>query len=62
MAAPPHDPTFTSFKGGLNTSDPPINVREDQVTDVENVEFYESPLGDRRNGGQMILTAGSGLW
>lgn len=39
-----------SLRGGLNNSDDPIAIADDQCTTANNVEFHRSMLGSRRRG------------
>lgn len=50
-----------SLRGGLNNSDPPISIGEDQCTEATNVEWVRSTLGERRRGGVSIDLTGSAL-
>lgn len=51
----------TSLRGGMNDSDPPSELPDDQCTRAENVEFFESTCGERRQGADAIDLAGSDL-
>lgn len=42
--------TISSLKGGLNDKDPAISLEDDMCTVAENVEFFGSPMGERRKG------------
>jgi hypothetical protein len=42
--------TIGSLRGGLVDNDPPISIAEDTCTLAENVEFFSSTLGERRQG------------
>lgn len=54
------DLTITSLRGGMNDTDPPSSLAEDQCVLAENVEFVESMLGERRKGSEAIdLTSAS---
>lgn len=44
------DFTLASLRGGLNDTDPPTALQDDQCTVAENVEFNLSTLGERRKG------------
>lgn len=44
------DFSITNFDGGLNNSDPPSSIPQDQVVEANNVEFFYSTLGERRMG------------
>lgn len=52
---------ITSLRGGMNDSDPPIALAEDQCTLAQNVEFHRSTLGERRRGAAAIDLTGSPL-
>lgn len=39
-----------SLAGGLNDNDPPISLKNDACTIAENIEFFNSNLGERRQG------------
>lgn len=47
---------------GMNNSDPAVTIPEDQCVDAKNVEFFDSAIGERRNGssGVDVPTAFSG--
>lgn len=55
------DFVIENLRGGLNNSDPPSAVPEDQVVEAENVEFNRSTLGERRRGAATVTITGSGL-
>lgn len=44
------DFTLVSLRGGLNDTDPPSALTDDQCTVAENVEFNLSTIGERRKG------------
>lgn len=46
--------SITSLRGGLNNTDPPIALADDQVVEARNVEFVRSMLGERRRGADAI--------
>lgn len=52
MANP--DLTLASFRGGLNDTDPPHALSDDECTIAENVEFFFSTLGERRKGSEAV--------
>jgi hypothetical protein len=52
---------INSLRGGVNDSDPPISLADDQVVRGENVEFCRSTLGERRRGAAEISLTGSTL-
>lgn len=53
--------TIGSLRGGLNNSDDPSSIADDQVSFANNVEFFQSQLGERRLGCEGVDLAGSGL-
>src|SRR5687768_6769400 len=55
------DFTIISLRGGMNDSDPPTALPDDQCVLARNVEFNESLLGERRRGCTAIDIAGSDL-
>lgn len=48
-----------STRGGLNDTDPPITLADDQCTVATNVEWRTTTLGERRTGGVAIEQPGS---
>lgn len=52
---------ITSLRGGMNDTDPPIALPDDQCVLAQNVEFTLSTLGERRRGGSAITLTSSGL-
>ena len=50
-----------SLRGGLNDSDNPSAIADDQCTVATNVEFFHSTLGERRNGCSVFDITGSDL-
>jgi len=52
---------IANLRGGLNNSDPPSTIPDDQVTVAENVEFVVSMCGERRLGTDGINITGSDL-
>lgn len=50
-----------SLRGGMNDSDPPIALPDDQCVLAQNVEFHRSMLGERRRGSTAIDITGSDL-
>lgn len=42
--------TISSLRGGVNDNDPPTSLAADACTVAENVEFFQSTLGERRLG------------
>ncbi len=58
MANPATDISITSLRGGQNDTDPQNALPDDQVVLAENVEFFSSMLGERRNGcGPLAITS-----
>ena len=55
------DLSITSLRGGMNNSDPASSLSEDQCVLARNAEFFDSMLGERRNGSITIDVSGSGL-
>ncbi len=62
MAAQDPDIQITSLRGGMNDTDPPTSLPEDQCVLAMNVEFFNSPLGERRNGTTTVDITNSGLF
>lgn len=58
---PLEDLIIESFRGGMNDEDPPHVIEDDQCVLMENVELFESTLGERRRGCESIDVTGSGL-
>lgn len=55
---PSQDLVLNSLKGGQNDTDPPHMLADDQCVLAENVEFFYSTLGERRNGcGPLVITS-----
>lgn len=52
---------ISSLKGGMNDTDPPSALADDQVVLAENVEFFDAPLGERRGGMEQVDFTGSDL-
>lgn len=50
MASKTPDLTISSLRGGLNTDDPPSELKPDQCPEAMNVEFHTVPCGERRRG------------
>jgi hypothetical protein len=48
-----------SLRGGMNNSDPPISLADDQCVTAQNVEFWLSTVGERRRGSIAIDVTGS---
>jgi len=61
MAARTGELAITSLTGGMNDSDPPHSLPDDQCVLAENVEFFESTLGERRKGMSTVIISDSGL-
>lgn len=55
------DFTISSLRGGMNDSDPPIALPNDQCVLAENAEFIKSMLGERRRGSTAVDISGSDL-
>ena len=55
------DLTITSLRGGLNDTDAPNALADDECTVATNVEFFSSMLGERRNGCGPLTITSSGL-
>lgn len=55
------DFVIRSLRGGLNNSDPPTSIPDDQVVTANNVEFVTSMCGERRLGADNISITGSDL-
>lgn len=57
-----HQPvTFSTLRGGLNDEDQPNALKVDECVTAENVEFFESLLGQRRLGTASLSLTSSGL-
>lgn len=59
--------TLSSFRGGLNTYDPPTALQPDQVVVATNVELVDAPCGGRRLGHTNLalgagMAATTGVW
>ena len=52
---------ISSFRGGVNNTDPAIALAPDQCTDLANIEWIASTLGERRRGTTPIDLTASGL-
>ena len=50
-----------SLRGGLNNTDPPSSLPEDQAVEAVNVEWLLSTLGEKRKGTTPVDLAGSSL-
>ena len=59
MAAP--GLIIADLRGGMNDTDPPSALPDDQVVLAENVEFFDAPLGERRGGTEVVDFTGSDL-
>lgn len=55
------DVEIASLRGGLNDTDPPVALAQDECTKAENVEFFFSMLGERRGGLSTVDLTGSSL-
>jgi hypothetical protein len=58
---PEKDLTITSLAGGQNDTDSPSELAEDECVLAQNVEFFYSACGERRNGCGPLDLTGSGL-
>jgi len=54
------DLSIPSLRGGLNDTDPPHLLADDECTVANNVEFFFSSLGERRKGCETVDITGSG--
>ncbi len=61
MAKGNSDFTIGSLRGGLNNTDPSFAIANDQCVVAENVEFFQSTIGERRNGCVPMDITGSNL-
>lgn len=60
MAQQQPDLTIRSLRGGMNNTDPPHALDEDQCVLAENVEFWRTTCGERRLGSTAVsLTSAS---
>lgn len=57
----PIDLEIASLRGGMNDTDPPAAIAEDQCVLAMNVEWFYSTLGERRLGCAPLNISGSGL-
>lgn len=55
------DIAITSLEGGLNDTDPPQALKDNECVVAENVEFFNSSCGERRAGSVSLSLTGSGL-
>jgi hypothetical protein len=55
------DLTITSLAGGMNNTDSPSDLADDQCVLLENIELFQSALGERRNGCGPLDLTDSGL-
>jgi len=55
------DLQITSLAGGMNNTDAPSELPDDQCVLLENVEIFGSAIGERRNGCGPLDITGSGL-
>lgn len=53
--------TIGSQRGGMNNTDPASSLAPDQCTLAENVEFFSSMLGERRQGSTAITLTSASL-
>src|ERR1019366_1805596 len=61
MAAVSPDLVVATLRGGYNDTDPASALAQDQCTVANNVEFFASMLGERRNGCGPLDITGSDL-
>lgn len=61
MASNPQDFVIDNLRGGLNVEEPPNAINDDECVIAENVEFFNSTLGERRRGMEAVDLAGSDL-
>lgn len=61
MPTAPSPLVIASLRGGMNNTDPWHVLPEDQCILAENVEFFYSALGERRNGCVPVSLTSSGL-
>ena len=61
MASSDSDLVISSLLGGMNDTDPPSSLPNDQCVLAENVEFFYSMLGERRLGCGPLTITSSGL-
>lgn len=59
--APAAPIAINSLRGGLNDTDPPNLLKDDECTTANNVEFFWSALGERRYGCDPLDLTGSGI-
>lgn len=62
MAAqkPATDLSLVSLRGGMNDTDPPVTLKDNECVVAQNVEFFHSMLGERRGGCEPVdLTSAS---
>lgn len=61
MASGPSDIVISSLSGGLNDTDAPQDIENDECVQAENVEFFDGPCGNRRLGTTALDLTSSGL-
>lgn len=61
MAKASSDLIINNLTGGMNDQDAPSAIADDEVVLAENVEFFNSALGERRRGCEPIDIDGSNL-
>lgn len=60
MAGLPIPPfRITDIRGGINNTDSPTKIRDDQIVDARNVDFRSGALGAKRNGTEGVSLSGS---
>lgn len=61
MASSANDLVIPDLRGGMNNQDPKHILSDDQCVLMENVEVFESTLGERRKGMEPVDLTGSDL-
>lgn len=61
MAEQIQDIALVSLRGGMNDTDVPSMLKDDECVLAQNVEFFASALGERRNGCGALSITGSNL-
>ncbi len=56
-----NDLVIDDLRGGMNDSDPPHSLPNNQCVLAQNVEFFSSTLGERRRGCEAVDITGSGF-
>lgn len=55
------DLVIPSLRGGMNDTDPPNAIADDQCVEAVNVEWFDTTLGERRAGTEALDVTDSGL-